>query len=223
MKRSTKGRFSKNKGSSFERWVCRKFSLALSDGQADDWFWRSAMSGGRATVGRKAGLARSHQEGDISSVSAEGQWFVDRFVVECKSYAHLPLLTFMLDPSKTIIAGWWKNLKEAIGEEVDNSDSSNIYGMFARTPLLVMKENGQKPVVLTHHFIDWFLYPNREYQEKAGSSLSRKLSCGGKYIYFGGDTGSSYALYSLDEFLDILQWCYRQYKVVHEKPSDTHE
>ena len=40
----------KEKGSSFERLVCKRMSMWLSKGERDDLFWRSAMSGGRATV-----------------------------------------------------------------------------------------------------------------------------------------------------------------------------
>ena len=52
----TKPGYGKQKGGEYERTVCKKLSLWVSNGTRDDIFWRSAMSGGRATLQRKKGI-----------------------------------------------------------------------------------------------------------------------------------------------------------------------
>jgi hypothetical protein len=55
----------KQKGSQFERDVCRELSLWVSHGKQEDVYWRSAMSGGRSTVaalkGARSGLRLCQQ------------------------------------------------------------------------------------------------------------------------------------------------------------------
>lgn len=81
----------KAKGATFERLVCVALSKWVSNGERDDLFWRSAMSGGRATVGRKKGVERSAQSGDISIIDSKGSPLADVFSIECKTYEDLHL------------------------------------------------------------------------------------------------------------------------------------
>lgn len=85
----------KAKGSAFERKICERLSLWVSDGKLKDCFWRSAMSGGRSTVAFRKGTTLNRQAGDISSVSPEGHALTDRCFVECKHYANLRLERFI--------------------------------------------------------------------------------------------------------------------------------
>src|SRR6266436_6000325 len=82
----------KLKGGEWERQVCRKLSLWISEGQSDDLLWRSAMSGGRATIGLAKGIKRGSQAGDISAVTSLGEQFIGVFIVECKFYKDLQVL-----------------------------------------------------------------------------------------------------------------------------------
>src|ERR1035437_240331 len=86
-KHSRIGKFSKGKGSSFERVVCSKLSLWMSRGMRSDYFWRASMSGGRATLRFKKGLIVRSQHGDIAAVQPEGDPLTRRFFIECKAYA----------------------------------------------------------------------------------------------------------------------------------------
>lgn len=79
----------KQKGAQFERDVCVMLSKWVTDGQREDVFWRSAMSGGRATVGHKRGKQHSSQVGDISCIHPAGHRFCEGFAPECKFYANL--------------------------------------------------------------------------------------------------------------------------------------
>ncbi|MBM3120244.1 MAG: hypothetical protein FJ006_12010, partial [Chloroflexi bacterium] len=56
-----------SKGASFERDISRQLSLWWTHGERDDVFWRSSMSGGRATVRAKKGQKTAYQNGDITA------------------------------------------------------------------------------------------------------------------------------------------------------------
>lgn len=125
----------KAKGAEFERKVCKDLSLWISKGERDDIFWRSAMSGGRATVNIKKGGENVTQLGDISMVDASGTWLIDKFVVECKFYKSLSLSSLIYGtPKDSSIMGFWMEL-------------AKISNTSKKLPMLVGKENGRKPLV----------------------------------------------------------------------------
>lgn len=72
------------KGASFEREVSKQLSLWWTDGERDDVFWRSSMSGGRATVRGKQGKATANQYGDITATDSIGEPLVSKVVIELK-------------------------------------------------------------------------------------------------------------------------------------------
>lgn len=83
---------SKQKGAAFEREICTRLSEWITRGAKADCFWRSAMSGGRATFGaRTKGEHHSRQAGDICSVSPEGHVLTDQFYIELKHVKDLQI------------------------------------------------------------------------------------------------------------------------------------
>lgn len=92
----------KGKGSAFEREICVALSKWMTNGERIDCLWRSAMSGGRATV--KKGLVR--QAGDITAVSPEGHIFTDQVYLECKTYKSLSLDCLVKE--KGLLIDFWK-------------------------------------------------------------------------------------------------------------------
>jgi hypothetical protein len=72
------------KGQQFERDLSRRLSLWWSEGQADDWFWRSSQSGGRATQRAKAGKSTMNSAGDLCAQGKEGQKLLDLITFELK-------------------------------------------------------------------------------------------------------------------------------------------
>jgi hypothetical protein len=125
----------KAKGAQFEREVCKALSLWISDGKREDIFWRSAMSGGRATVAAKRGAKLSAQVGDISAVDPMGAAFIAHNIVECKYYRNLKLQT-LFTGGKGGIFEFWKELEKSA---IKNN----------KTPILVFKQNGMEPWVMT--------------------------------------------------------------------------
>ena len=61
------------KGSVFEREICKELSLWITSGERDDIFWRTAGSGGRATMRKKSGKTTANQEGDVCATDPIGQ------------------------------------------------------------------------------------------------------------------------------------------------------
>lgn len=120
----------KSKGGSFEREICQKLSKWVSYGERDDIFWRSAMSGGRATVGMKRGIKRTSQAGDITAIDPLGQKLIDKFVIECKFYRNIHIESIMFGKPKvgSILEFWTKLCK----------DSDKM----GKDPMLIIKQNG---------------------------------------------------------------------------------
>jgi hypothetical protein len=78
-----KGR-GKSKGSAFEREISKQLSLWWSNGQRDDLFWRTAASGGRATVRKKKGK-NTGDSGDIASTDPDSAAMTKAFSMELKA------------------------------------------------------------------------------------------------------------------------------------------
>lgn len=123
----------KGKGGAFERKICKALSLWVTHGDRDDVFWRSAMSGGRATVRRKKGKSTQTQVGDISPVDAVGQPFIDIYVVECKHYNKLDIESAVIQGNGKLVEFWDKLVIEAKGCN--------------KLPMLIAKQNN-RPVLV---------------------------------------------------------------------------
>lgn len=123
----------KGKGSSFERWVCVQLSRAVTKGKRKDVFWRSAMSGGRATVSNRKRID-VRQAGDVCAVAFEGNYLVDHFYFECKFYRDVKLDRFIVE-KRGPLAKFWRVAKAEAGKH-------------KRTPILIVKQNFLKPFVI---------------------------------------------------------------------------
>jgi hypothetical protein len=99
-----KARRKSNKGSPFEREIARKLSLWWSDGQADDWFWRTAGSGGRATNRAKSGKSTANGGGDICAQTKEAQNLLDRVTFELKRGYNTATISDLIDNDGGVMA-----------------------------------------------------------------------------------------------------------------------
>ena len=140
----------KQKGAGFERKTCKALSLWVSGGEREDLFWRSAMSGGRATVGRKAGKEHARHAGDISSTSPEGHALTDRWYVECKAYKDLDIVAAFVNGNGKLAKFWRETVEQATH--------------YKRMPMLIAKQNITPTLVLvpTAHLINPYgsaMYP----------------------------------------------------------------
>lgn len=72
------------KGSAFEREICKKLSLWWTDGERDDVFWRTAGSGGRGTNRAKKGKTTAGAHGDLTFTDPIGKPLLDVCCFEIK-------------------------------------------------------------------------------------------------------------------------------------------
>ena len=72
------------KGSTFERAICRTLSLWFSEGESDTIFWRSSGSGAMAKVRSKVGKSTFGQYGDIAAVHPSGLALTQCCILELK-------------------------------------------------------------------------------------------------------------------------------------------
>ena len=110
----------KGKGSSFERRVCVLLSEWWTGGERSDVFWRTSMSGGRATVRKRKGKSTHGQYGDICAIDPIGQPFLDCFAIEVKRGYPTATVHDLLDTKKPIYQKWIEQAeasREASGAE----------------------------------------------------------------------------------------------------------
>lgn len=129
------GRGPKSKGANWEREVCRRLSRWVTHGKREDVFWRSSMSGGRATVYRKKGRKSADSAaGDICALLPEGRPLLETFFIECKATKDIMLEAYLFDA--------------AVGKRADHWDKPKsqaaAHGLL---PLVVLKRNGLPPIV----------------------------------------------------------------------------
>lgn len=125
----------KRKGSGFERYVCKALSRWVSNNsQIEDLFWRSAMSGGRATVARKQGKD-VRQAGDITAVSPTGHSLTEAWYIECKFYRRVNLEGWAVNNTGKLKKWWRTCLNNAKHHE--------------RKPMLIVKQNGWPIFIVT--------------------------------------------------------------------------
>lgn len=103
---------SKAKGSSFERQICKALSHWLSKGKSTDLFWRTSLSGGRATVQHRKGV-KVRQAGDICAVSPEGHAFTEIWYCECKHIKNMNLSGFLIANQGPLSVFWPVACREA--------------------------------------------------------------------------------------------------------------
>lgn len=124
---------SKVKGASWEREASVLLSLWITNGKKKDCFWRSAMSGGRATVAKRAGdIIR--QDGDICAVAPEGHALADALYIECKFLKNCSL-DAALEGKGDLVKIW-------------NLACANAQAHL-KFPVILLKRNHRRPLWIT--------------------------------------------------------------------------
>ena len=142
----------KLKGGKFERLVCKQLSAWVTGGQRKDVFWRSAMSGGRATVHGSS----VRQAGDVTAVAPEGHALTDKYMVECKHERDLQFDRFTVQHRGPLMRYWLK-----LNQQCHVHD---------RLPMLVARQNGWPVLVLlTGNNVPHAFYPRCFVRADSGS------------------------------------------------------
>lgn len=132
----------KAKGGAFEREVAKSLSLFVTSGKRADCFWRSSLSGGRATVAHLKGKD-VRQCGDICAVAPEGNAFSEQWYVECKHMKTLKIGEFIVKRTGPLYRIWKHTIKCA--------------KKFNRDPLLIVRQNTWPTLCIsrTNHLAHW--------------------------------------------------------------------
>lgn len=72
------------KGADYERFVCKTLSKWFSKGADDGWYWRTSMSGGRATIRSRKGQSTHGNASDITATCPQAKPLTDLISFECK-------------------------------------------------------------------------------------------------------------------------------------------
>jgi hypothetical protein len=137
-----RGGFGKRKGGSFERKICKALSLWVSGGKMTDIFWRSAMSGGRATFHARKGVD-IRQAGDICAVSQEGHALTDVWFMECKHIKNAKLSLFLTTGQGPLAKFWRVALSQAERHK--------------RKPMLIVRSRGPIMVFVKQGAIEQYV------------------------------------------------------------------
>lgn len=123
------------KGAGYERAVCRLLSRWVSAGAREDVFWRSSISGGRATFAAQKGTLLNSQAGDICAVAPEGASLTSRFFIELKHRASLDLEGFVVRHKGLLFRFWRKTISQSAQFELE--------------PMMIVRQNFTPDLVIT--------------------------------------------------------------------------
>lgn len=115
------GKRSKQKGSAFEKEICKKLSLWWTANERDDVFWRTAGSGARANVRARMGQKTYGQHGDICATNPIGDPLIDVLTLELKKGYNDATFQDLLDvPSDAVPKKWEEWLVQAYNSYLDS-------------------------------------------------------------------------------------------------------
>ena len=129
------------KGPQYERDICRDLSLWFSEGECDDWFWRSSGSGARAKVRGRKGKTTSGHHGDITFADQRGVPLIQFTTLEIKRGYSKSTFSDILDESMG------KNKKRPLYYTwIEQAEESRKH---AGTPFwwLIVKRDRREPVI----------------------------------------------------------------------------
>lgn len=143
-----------NKGSPFEREICRVLSKWWTKGASDSVFWRVRGSGGRAKVRGRKGLQTVNQDGDVMAVDPVGMPFVRAFTVEIKRGYNKNTVMDLVDAG----ASAPQELEKWLGQVIESAEQAGTLSY-----LLIVRRDRRRAVVyfpartpLSHCFSDYY-------------------------------------------------------------------
>lgn len=138
----------KGKGSDFERAFAKELSEWWTSYRRDDVFWRTAMSGGRATVRRLLGQDTYGQAGDIACTDPAGTPLLETVVFELKRGYNTVSLGDLVDSRQN---NGWRQLDQWIVQAERSMEEAK-----AAFWMIVHKRDNRETVCITPYtFMDW--------------------------------------------------------------------
>lgn len=138
------------KGSQFERSICRELSNWWMPGR-DDIFWRATTSGARATSRAKQGKRTAGSDGDITAIDPVGQPFLDLITPELKRGYNKHTMMDLLDaPAHSTSMQKWEQWIEQARTSHENAGSFSW--------MILAKRDQREPVVLMPRSLYGYLF-----------------------------------------------------------------
>jgi hypothetical protein len=128
------------KGSKFERDICKELSLWWSNGLRDDIFWRTAGSGARAKVRGRKNKQTSGQHGDIGATDPIGAPLIDLITIELKRGYSKHTIADLLDKPKN---GGKQVYEEWIEQAVESHQHAK-----SMTWMIIVKRDRREALVI---------------------------------------------------------------------------
>ena len=128
-----------NKGGQFERDIARTLSLWWTNGERDNVFWRSSMSGGRATVRARKGQNTNYLAGDLTATDPIGAPLIESTVIELKRGYKRWCILDLVDskkPSSSVLASFLDQVEEELKQAK------------VKSFLLICKRDGRDAIVI---------------------------------------------------------------------------
>jgi len=146
-----------NKGSGFEREIAKELGLWWTDGERDDIFWRTAMSGGRATVRRKKRVKTENSAGDLCYLDPIGKPLIDLLLIEIKrGYSNEVSVLNFLDKAERskdpVLFRWW------LKAEQERADAKRKW-----TVIIFKRDRHEKCIMLEYDFFSKLEQENGEW------------------------------------------------------------
>ena len=132
----------KNKGTNFERQICKQLSLWWTNGKSEDVFWRTASSGAMANIRSKKCKRAFGQYGDIQAINPIGQPLIDLCTIELKRGYSKSTFADLMEPSTHT------NSKPCQYEKFNQQVLADTERSGTKTWLLIVKRDRRKALIL---------------------------------------------------------------------------
>ena len=162
-----------NKGSGFERSICKQLSLWLSKGKSNAILWRSTTSGARATVRARKGLETPNSYGDVTAIDPIGAPLIDLVSIELKrGYSGQLTIQDLLDSNQKepLLLKFWKQ-----------AERDRLIGKRRWSWLIFQRDRRQACIIFNKSF--WNFLTNYAGGSKS-LRLLLKLGCISEKVYY---------------------------------------
>jgi hypothetical protein len=165
-----------NKGSGFERSICKQLSLWLSDGKSNAILWRSTTSGARATVRAKKGLETPNSYGDVTAIDPIGAPLIDLVSIELKrGYSGQLTIQDLLDSSQKdpLLLKFWRQ-----------AERDRLIGKRRWSWLIFQRDRRQACIIFNSSFWDFLLNYAGKLKYSKKFRLLLKINCVYEKIHY---------------------------------------
>jgi hypothetical protein len=177
------------KGSGFERSICKQLSKWCSNGKSDSIFWRTSTSGARATVRARKGLETPNSYGDVCAIDPIGAPLIDLVSIELKrGYSGQLTLQDLLDSNQKepLLLKFWKQ-----------AERDRLIGKRHWSWLIFQRDRRRACIMFNRSFWDFLVGYTGNLTYSESFRLLLKLGCVSEKIH--------YSLYIM-RLAEFLHW-----------------